>query len=83
MKEEERVRKEEERKKKGKAAQGKEKVKESLQGGAGKSGAEDDGQEGECAYTGYFYCSTRLKKLLLIVTPEMDHLRCMMYIPGE
>jgi hypothetical protein len=82
-KEEERMRKEEEKKRKGKAAERKEKVKESLQGGAGNSAADDDGQEGECSYTGYFYCSTRLKQSPLIVTPEMDHLRCMMYIPGE
>lgn len=72
-KEEERVRKEDERRKKGRA----EKVKDHVEGKTD----DDDGQEGECAYLVTLCCNVAHRGWDL-VTPEMDHLRCMMYIPG-
>ena len=82
--EEERLKKEEERRKKHKIAQRRYKLKEALpSGGRHKPDSEDNGVEGECECqdTAIFLTSAML--ITLTVTHEMDHLRCMMYIPGN
>jgi hypothetical protein len=82
-KEEERVRKEEEARKKGsKMSKGKEKLKESVSGSVENTDKEKDGIEGECMFNDRALSLESGTNVCNTVTPEMDHLRCMMYLPG-
>jgi hypothetical protein len=83
-KEEERVRKEEEARKKGsKMSKGKEKLKESVSGSVENTDKEKDGIEGECTFNDRALSLESGTNVCNTVTPEMDHLRCMMYLPGK
>lgn len=82
-KEEERVRREEEARKKGsKTSKGKDKLKESVQGSGDHADKENDGIEGECTFDDSICLHKSRIDGFHTVTPEMDHLRCMMYLPG-